>query len=225
MPKKKIVRQSDFPYHISARCNNRDWFSIPLNEVWKIFSDYLYFISFAFEVEIHAFVLMNNHYHLLIKTPQANLGEAMEYFQRETSRRIGFTSQRINHVYGGPYNPTVVTDLQYYINVYKYILRNPVKAGISKKVEAYPYSSLRGLMGFEKLPSPLFANDDLFQNTEEFLRWLNTPYDDNVHEVIRKGLRKKEFKIARCEKTGKLIDLSIEVNFNEAAHSRKEGRT
>jgi len=207
MPKKKIIRSSDFPYHISARCNNREWFSVPISVVWKIFADYLYFISFAYKVEIHAFVLMSNHYHLLARTPEGNLDQAMLYLQRETSRRVARESDRINHVFGGPYHSSLIQDANHYNNVYKYILRNPIGVGLSKRVEEYPYSSLRGLLGYEKLLFPTVGNLELFTNTEGFLNWLNLEYDEDELEVIQKGIRRKSFEVSRCRQTGKLPHL------------------
>ncbi|MBK9323146.1 MAG: transposase [Bdellovibrionaceae bacterium] len=208
MPKKKIIRNSDFPYHISARSNNREWFSIPISEVWKIFADYLYFISFAYRVEIHAFVLMSNHYHLLARTPEGNLDQAMLYLQRETSRWLARESGRINHVFGGPYHSSLIQDINHYNNVYKYILRNPIGVGLANKVEEYPYSSLRGLLGCEKLLFPTVGNLELFTKTEEFLSWLNLEYQEEEREVIQKGIRRKSFELSRSRKTGKLPHLA-----------------
>jgi putative transposase len=207
MSKKKLIRNSDFPYHISARSNNREWFDLPMDKVWRIFSDYLYFISMAFDVEIHAFVLMNNHYHLIMRTPKANIDEAMQYFQRETSRQISQSTNRINHVFGGPYHPTLIRDLNHYNNVYKYVLRNPISAGICNDVIDYSYSTLNGLLGFRALGFPVFANDELFTDTENLIEWLNTSTDEVTSEIIRKGLRKNEFEVSRCQTNGKMIEL------------------
>ncbi|MBC7370716.1 MAG: transposase [Bdellovibrionaceae bacterium] len=203
MPRKNRIRSSEFPYHISARCNNKDWFAIPLDEVWEIFSRYLYFITIAYGVEIHAFVLMNNHYHLILSTPKSNIEEAMCYLQRETSRCLGQASDRINHNFGGAYNACLITDLNYYSNVYKYALRNPISAGIAQSVEEYAYSTLRGLLGFEHLSIPTFANEELFISTERTLYWLNSPPRIDDNELIRKALKRREFQIKRCRKSGK----------------------
>jgi REP element-mobilizing transposase RayT len=207
MPKKKLVRDSEFPYHISARCNNKDWFNVPMPVLWRIFSDYLYLMHLAFDLEIHAFVLMNNHFHLVARTPNANIDAIMNYFQRETSKVIATETGRINHIYGGPYNPSLIREPRYYINAYKYVLRNPVDAQLCSKVEEYPYSTLSGVLGLTKLTIPVFGNDELFYNTENFLKWLNTEYEENVSEVIRKGLKRREFKTFRCRKTDRLIEL------------------
>lgn len=204
MPRKKTVRDPDFAYHISARCNNKDWFSVPMPEVWQIFCRYLYFITLAYDVEIHAFVLMNNHYHLILRTPKANIDEAMHYFQRETSRCIGKASDRINHVYGGAYNSCLIRDLNHYNNVYKYVLRNPVSANITDDVLLYPYTTLRGLLGFNLLLIPTYANEDLFANPEGVLRWLNTPHGYSDYLWIKKALRRSEFEVKRCRRSGKI---------------------
>lgn len=219
MPKKKTIRHTEFPYHISARCNNRDWFSVPMQEVWNIFSRYLYFITTAYEVEIHAFVLMSNHYHLIIRTPKANIGEVMHYFQRETSRCLGKASGRINHIFGGVYSSCLITDLNYYNNVYKYVLRNPVAAGLSESVEEYAYGTLRGLLGFEQLLIPTFANEELFQCTEVTLCWLNTPNPTNENELIKKALKHREFQFKRCQRSGKKLQGIGVTDANGSLHA------
>ncbi|WP_081111818.1 transposase [Bdellovibrio bacteriovorus] len=59
-------------------------------------SNYLCFIHHAYKGEIYAFVLMSNHFHLLIRFPENNMSEAMTYFMRESSRMISRQAGRIN---------------------------------------------------------------------------------------------------------------------------------
>lgn len=197
MPRHAFIKSYHLPYHVSARCLNKEWFRIPLDEVWDIFSNHLFFIHHAFGVRIHAFVLMDNHFHLIISTPFGNLDKAMNYFLRETSRLISKKSGRINQVYGGPYFWSLLKSPHYYLTVYKYLYRNPVEAGLSQNVETYPYSTLRTLLGFEHSIIPVVHDDTLFADVEEQLKWLNVTYPkiDDRHE-IKKALRKHEFKFS-----------------------------
>lgn len=217
MPRKKIYRTTDFPYHVSARCTNKEWFALPLPKVWEIFSIYLYFITLAYGVRIHAFVLMSNHFHMLISTPNGNIDEAMNYLQREVSRRLGEETDRINQIFGGPYHWTLIKNNIYYHHAYKYVYRNPVKAGICKRVEDYRYSTLRGLLGKDRMMIPAFDNLGLIQNPYKQLAWLNEDYSEENYQLIKKALRHREFCFPADPLTGKKppIDRYIQVPSSE----------
>ena len=137
--------------------------------------------DFSFEkgenlIEICAWVLMNNHFHLLVSTPDANLDRAMNYLMRETSRVIGWRAGRINQVYGGPYNWSVLMSQHYYLNAYKYVYRNPVEAGLATAVENYKFSTLPGLLGAQLLVIPVEDDEILFSDANQKLAWLNESY-------------------------------------------------
>lgn len=165
--------------------------------VWSHFANYLHFIWRAYDVRIHAFVLMSNHFHLVISTPQANLDEAMNYLLREVSKRINEETGRVNQVFGGPYHWSLITNWIHYQHVYKYVYRNPVQAGICSKVQDYRYSSLPGILGMDYLYIPAYDNTDLIQNPMSQLKWLNNAFDEDTYEAIGTALRRKEFGFAR----------------------------
>ncbi len=207
MPKQKFIRSTEFPYHISARSNNKEWFGLDPEALWSIFSNYLYLTQRLFNLEIHVFVMMSNHFHVILRTPDANLDVAMRYFMRETSRAIAHDLGRINHIYGGPYHSSLITDYRYYLNAYKYVLRNPVAARLCEKVEEYRFSTLHGLLGLKHLLIPIYGSEELFYNTENFLEWLNISYKENESEAIRKALKRKEFKVHTSQKDRKRVAL------------------
>src|ERR1700722_12532057 len=100
MPRNPVPFFPQNPYHISARCLNREWFQLPMNTVWSIMEDYLYLVAHVFDLRIHSFVLMSNHFHLLATAPRGNLSEVLLYFMRETSREITRRTYRINQTWG-----------------------------------------------------------------------------------------------------------------------------
>ena len=205
MPRKIFIQNPENPYHISARSNNRDWFALPMDEVWFIFGRFLYLLHHAYGVEIYAFVLMNNHFHLLARFPMGNLIKAMQYFMRETSRCIAFESERINHVYGGRFFRCEIGSFHYFTHTYKYVYRNPVEARLCNFAEEYPYSTLNGLIGKTPLLIPMQPDTLLFENggVEQTLTWLNRRPPQEEKEMIRKALRKNEFKLAKKRSTEK----------------------
>ena len=200
MPRKPFINSSENPYHITARTINKTWFEIPLNEIWSIMSDYLYLIEFSFNVKIYSFVLMNNHFHLLIKAPEGNISEAMNYFMRETSRIISRLAGRINQTYGSRFHRTLISNDFYFMHAYKYVYRNPITANICEQAESYPYSTLHGLLGFTKLSIPLNEDYILFPHVEETLNWLNHAPTEESYQSVKKALRRTEFKLPRQEK-------------------------
>lgn len=122
MPRSKNQISSTWPYHVYGRCINKDWFSQPLNEVWNIMSEQLHFVRFAYDIRIHAFVLMANHYHALFSTPQGNLSDGMSWFARETSRTLTKSADRINQTYGSRYGNSLIQSTHHFKNVYKYFI-------------------------------------------------------------------------------------------------------
>lgn len=81
---------------------------------------------------VHAWVLMKNHYHLLIETPQANLVDGMKWMQNAYTRRFNVRHQGWGHIFGGRYKAVVVQpDSGPYLRVLiDYIHLNPVRAGL-----------------------------------------------------------------------------------------------
>jgi len=194
------VHQSNFPYHVAGRCINQDWFKIPMIDVWEIFSEQLHFIRHAYNIRILAFVLMNNHYHLLVRTPDANLAEGMGWFNRECSRTLTRHGNRINQTYGARYFRCLIATNHYYLNAYKYIYRNPVTAGVCDSVESYPFSSLNGLLGGSKLTIPIEEDLTLFDDVEGTLNWLNQAPSLENWEAVRKALRRREFRLGKVNR-------------------------
>jgi putative transposase len=201
MPRRKFECDSQTPYHLVARTNNRDWFEVPIEQVWRIMSDYLFFIHHAYSVKIHCFTLMKNHFHLVASFPEANLSSAMRYFLCETSKRIGRESGRINHLYGTRYFRSRLGSYHYFLNTYKYVYRNPVAAEEVSFVEEYKYSSLYGLLGRAQLTFPVEEDTLLFSNTNNTLNWMNSEPNLQHWDAMKKALKKNDFALQRCKTT------------------------
>mgnify|MGYP003393544848 CR=1 FL=1 len=204
MPRKPFQMCSASPYHLSARSNGRDWFAVEISQVWEIMSNYLHFTHHAFNVRIHAFVLMSNHFHLIASFPDGNLSQASEYFMRETSRSIARESGRINHVYGARIFRSRLGSRHYFEHTYKYVYRNPISAGLCTAVENYDFSTLRGLIGNDRLTIPVDDDCLLFDKADSAissihycLGWLNTPPDQENHDAVRRALRNPDFRLPK----------------------------
>ncbi|MEQ1722682.1 MAG: transposase [Pseudobdellovibrio sp.] len=194
MPRLKSILQSEFPYNISARCINRDWFQIPMETVWKIFCEELTFVNKKYNFQIHSFVLMNNHYHLIASTPDANVSQCMQQFMHRTSKRLTRAGNRINQTFAGRHYKCILQHPNYFLNAYKYNYRNPVVAGLSEKVQDYAYSTLCGKLNLSKLLVPICEDITLNFDTVGTLAWLNTAPESNKAEGFRYGTKHQYFK-------------------------------
>ncbi|MCI5071618.1 transposase [bacterium] len=213
MPKRPLIRTDVFPYHIYARSNNKDPFPIPLNQVWEICLKYFEKTHEQYKHKTYAFVLMPNHFHLLIKTPYANIDKIMHYWMREVSKSITYRAQRINHIFGSSYKWCIIQDSIYYSNIYRYIYRNPVKANLCPNVEMYPYSSLKYLLAPEIKPHFYLFDDEYIElseiiprNIQKRLSWLNTCFSAKESELIKKGLNRTVFAYSKSRRFYKVRD-------------------
>ena len=98
-------------------------------------------ISERFEIDIFAFVLMDNHYHLLIRTRRANLSKAMQWLGVTYTRRFNNKHSRIGHLFQGRFKSIIVQNDVYLMQLSCYIHRNPLRAGAVNRLARYPWSS------------------------------------------------------------------------------------
>lgn len=101
----------------------------------------------------HCYVLMSNHYHLMLETPQANLSRCMHDLNAGYASYIRAKWGKAGHVFQGRFKAIVVQKEAYLLELSRYIHLNPVKAGMAKRPEQYRWSSYGVLIGVEKPPA------------------------------------------------------------------------
>jgi len=193
MARHKTALQDQFPYHITGRCINKEWFHLHMDTVWKVFCDELHMVHITHNLRIHSFVLMNNHYHLIASTPDANISSCMQQFASRVSYRLTRLGNRINQTFAGRYFKSILFQPNHYLNAYKYNYRNPVTAGMTRFTQDYPYSTLNGLLGGSKLLCPVAYDDTLFSNIDGTLNWLNTNPGADKLAAVKFALSKRRF--------------------------------
>jgi REP element-mobilizing transposase RayT len=159
----------EFPgavYHITARGNERK--KIFLNDRDReIFLNTLRQVIDRFHWLCHSYVLMDNHYHLLIETVEANLSRGMRQLNGVYTQEFNRRHARIGHLFQGRFKAILVEKDDYLIEVSRYIALNPVRASIAGKAEEWPWSSYRAMIGIEKPPAWLSVD------------WILTQYGPN----------------------------------------------
>lgn len=192
MPKKKIIYTHEHPYHVVARSNNKDWFYLPTEICWRVFAEALQETQNKYDLGIYEFVLMNNHYHMICLCSEKHpLGEAMNHLQKTVSKTINKKAGRINHVFGGPYKASLIKEPIHFAQVFKYVARNPIKAGITATVDKYKYSTLNSS------DILLLPEDEWFVEMPiNRLEWLNKDFEEERYTSIQRALKRTEFKLA-----------------------------
>lgn len=145
----------EFPgalYHLTARGNARE--AIYRDDVDRK----LFLALLGREIEqqgwqCYAYCLMDNHYHLLIETPELNLSRGMRRLNQVYTQAYNRRHGRVGHVLQGRFKSIVVDKDPYLLELSRYIVFNPVRAGMTTSVRAWPWSSYRATAGLVSPPA------------------------------------------------------------------------
>jgi putative transposase len=155
----------EFPgafYHITSRGDGRE--AIYLRD-----ADFQGFIDLLGEVcqrcnwYCHAYCLMTNHYHLVIETPDGNLAAGMRHLNGVYTQRFNRQHRRVGHVFQGRYKAIFVDADTYLLELTRYVVLNPVRAGMVKTASQWRWSSYRSMIGKIACPSWLMVERVLSQ--------------------------------------------------------------
>jgi hypothetical protein len=95
---------------------------------------------------------MTNHYHLLLGTPEANLSRGMRQLNGLYTQRFNRRHGRVGHVFQGRFKGIIVERESHLLELARYVVLNPVRAGIVEAAEDYRWSSLRATLGLTPTP-------------------------------------------------------------------------
>jgi putative transposase len=127
-------------YHVLSRGNERRNI-IGDDEDRKLFLNTLGRMCERFGVEVYVYVLMDNHYHLLLRTTKANLSRSMQWFAITYTRHFNLRYSRSGHLFQGRFKSFLIEDDSYLMMLSCYIHRNPLRAGVVKRLADYRWSS------------------------------------------------------------------------------------
>lgn len=151
------------------------------------------------------YCLMPNHYHATLQPTAPNLSEAIRRVNSAYALWWNKRHERVGHVFQGRFKDQVVDQESYLLTLSRYVVLNPVRAGLVKQPEDWRWSSYRAVAG--SCPSPAFlatsATLRLFGEGDDpvlqarFARYVSAPTDDASIDRIRSNdrvLGTKEFK-------------------------------
>ena len=155
-------------YHVFSRGNERRPIVFDDRDR-KMFIDTMGQMSERFEIDVFAYVLMDNHYHFLFRTRRANLSKSMQWFGVTYTNRFNIRHSRSGHLFQGRFKNIVVENDAYLLQLSYYIHRNPLRAGRVNRLAFYKWSSYRAYAYGQAVPQ--WLNTDIilsqFSNAQD----------------------------------------------------------
>lgn len=176
----------EFPdalYHVTARGDRRE-------DIFEDDQDRLMFLMTLEQVinqfnwTCYAWCLMGNHYHLLIQTPDGNLSKGMRQLNGVYTQSSNRRHRRVGHLFQGRFKAILVDRDAHLLELARYIVLNPVRAGMVEQPDDWAWSSYRASMGLEHSP-PWLAEDGLLAMFAKQRSLAQQRYEQFVSEGIK----------------------------------------
>jgi putative transposase len=182
MPRKRRVQQPETIYHVGSRGVDKQ----PIFDVvrWdrERFFDFLECTVVTFHWNLHAYCLMGNHFHLVLDTPDANIGAGMRYLKGRYAQWFNKAAGREGALFERRYWDRMAATEAHVLALSRYVVLNPVRRGWCSTPEEWPWSSYAATIGLE--PAPRFLR------TEELLGWFGggAAARDQYAEFVRDAM-------------------------------------
>ncbi|MGH7828082.1 MAG: REP-associated tyrosine transposase [Candidatus Binatia bacterium] len=149
-------------YHVTSRGNEqRAIFKDAADR--KLFLGTLTHVNERFHWICHAYCLMNNHYHLVIETPDGNLSKGMRQLNGVYTQAFNRRHRRVGHVFQGRFKGILVQKDTHFLEVCRYVVLNPVRARSVKQPRQWKWSSYRATAGMVPVHGCLTTEEILSQ--------------------------------------------------------------
>jgi putative transposase len=136
-------------YHVMNRGRRSESIFLDKKD-YLLFLDLLKEIRELWNVNIVAYCLMTNHYHLLIQTPDANISRAMRHLNSVYTQRFNKRHGFDGTLFRGRFKSVLVCDDSHLLELARYIHKNPVKASMVNQMADYRWSSYKGYLNYSK---------------------------------------------------------------------------
>ena len=173
-------------YHVTSRGNERKAIYLEDSD-FEIFLNLLNTVCSRYNWVIHAYCLMDNHYHLLVETLDANLSKGMRQLNGVFTQSINRKHGRVGHLFQGRYKAILVDKDAYLLELCRYIVLNPVRAKMVDTPDEWLWSSWHCMVGKQASPNWL-ATDALLNYFDKDRSVAIAEYIHFVEEGVNKTI-------------------------------------
>jgi REP element-mobilizing transposase RayT/predicted XRE-type DNA-binding protein len=185
-------------YHVTSRGNERKAVFKSKRDRDK-FLEYLESATQRYDALIHAYCLMDTHYHLLLETPSGNLPQIMRHINGAYTTYFNVKRDRSGHLFQGRYQAILVDIDEYAKELSRYIHLNPVRAKIVETPEEYDWSSYKCYIGKQSPAKWLYRDfilgyfgEKVSSAQKRYQKFVNAlvhlEYDSPLDEVVSSTL-------------------------------------
>lgn len=186
----------EFPgatYHVTSRgVVGRTVFSS--DDDRKLFFNALAMVVERFGWLLHSYVLMDDHYHLVIETPHANLSRGMRQLNGVYTQCVNRAHKEVGPVFKGRFKSILVEKETYLLEVCRYVVLNPVRCNLVTLADKYRWSSCRAIAGDIRTPDWLHT-DWMLSNFGQ----LKATSQDKYRQYVRQGLGDTSPLSSKCQ--------------------------
>ena len=169
-------------YHVTSRGDRREdiYIGDADREAWlSVFAQ----VCARFNWRCHAWCQMTNHYHIVIETAEANLAQGMRQLNGVYTQYVNRTQNRVGHVFQGRYKAILVEKEGHLLELARYVVLNPLRAGMTQNVADWSWSSYGAMVG--TTPCPEWLETDWFLG--QFSPQRNTAQSQYI-DFVRAGV-------------------------------------
>ena len=133
-------------YHVTARGDRRE-------SIYEDDNDRLQWLDILsracerYNWQVHAYCLMDNHYHVLLETAEGNLSKGMRHLNGVYTQYFNRQHNRVGHVFQGRFKAILVEKEAYLLELSRYVVLNPIRARMIKDMDQWEWSSYRASIG------------------------------------------------------------------------------
>jgi putative transposase len=145
------ILAADALYHVVARGNAK--MAIYCDDIDRCrFLRILEIVVERYRLECHAYCLMSNHYHLVIRTLDPNLSSAIQYLNGVYAQSWNKRHTRVGHMFQGRFKAQLIEQEGYFLEACRYVVLNPVRAGLVERADEWLWSSYNATAGLAPRP-------------------------------------------------------------------------
>ncbi len=140
MPRSPRLHAPNLVYHIYARGNNREAIFFEKGNYERFLLN-LEKYRIPLQYKIFAYCLLRNHFHLLLQVGNTSISKIMQIVMTAYTMYINKKYEHVGHIFQGRFQSIIVDKNTYFLQVFRYIHLNSVKAGLALNPQDYPWSS------------------------------------------------------------------------------------